>query len=202
MFQKARTVLILGFALVSNLAFSGTGVVLGDPSFTGNGCLPGTSSAALSPDGSTISIIYDNFIANAGGTSGVPMDRKQCIVSIPVTIPPNTKIAITEVDYRGFNALPDRGYTQFTVDFALSGFKGPRILRRFVGPLQADFSAINKLKKPDVRYSQCGQSQVVLNVNANITTVSNGKQEQTSAGVDSTDFNSGLDYVVEVLPCP
>ena len=197
--MKSLFALTVLASLASSSAFAGN-IVIGNPSFNGDGCVPGSAAVTLSPDAGAISILFDSFQAQAGGTTGLPQARKYCIMNIPVQVSPGFQAAIIEMDYRGFHALPQRGYAQFTVDYALQGFQGPRFNRRFVGPLNQDFNTINRLRLQDVKWSACG-ANTVLSVNASMIVVTNERHEQTIGTVDSGDLASGIDAQLQYRPC-
>lgn len=79
------------------------GYQLGDPEMAGNGCPQGSASAAISPDGSAISILFDRFAIDArrGGNAWDQM-RKNCRFRIPVAVTPGYTLQAVQVDYRGF----------------------------------------------------------------------------------------------------
>src|SRR5687767_2321492 len=79
---------------------------LGTPAIGGSGCPQGTASAVLSPDGKTLSVLFDQFQVEAGRTTGKQIDRKTCDMGIPVHVPQGFAVSVLQVDYRGFNALP------------------------------------------------------------------------------------------------
>ena len=83
MFKKIALIAAL---TVSAGAFA-QGLQLGYPSTGGNGCPQGTVSATLSPDNSQLSILFDQFLAEAGPGVGKTIDRKSCNIAIPVTVP-------------------------------------------------------------------------------------------------------------------
>src|SRR5262249_52788568 len=59
-------------------------IYLGIPSYGGTGCPAGTASVTLSPDAKALSILFDTYVAEVGGTSGKTLDRKSCNVAVPV----------------------------------------------------------------------------------------------------------------------
>ena len=173
-------------------------------SIQGNACNPSNMRATLSPDGSAVSLLFDEFIAEAGGSKD-SIDRRTCIVDIPVNVAPGYQVAISAVDYRGFLALPKLGYAQFATLFNLTGYSPVRIDRRMSAqqaPLHTSFSYKNQLTKTDVdsRWSACG-ARTSLRINTSLLVASNNLREQTMAGIDSADFSSGVDLALLVRKC-
>ena len=59
---------------------------LGRPGYGGNGCPAGSASATLSPDRKALSIIFDEFMVEAGGSTRRKVSRKSCNIAIPVHV--------------------------------------------------------------------------------------------------------------------
>ncbi len=172
-------------------------IQLGNPTLTGNGCTGAhTASVSLAPDNSALSILFDGFTANAGGNSGVRMNRSSCIINIPVAVSSGVQVAITQVDFRGFNALPNRAYTQFTTQYSMNGQTMPTILRRDMGPVNGDFATVNRLRQQDIKWSACGRPATV-SVNTSMVVQTNANNEQTMSSIDSADLRSGSDKALE-----
>lgn len=92
---------------------------LGRAVIGGSGCPSGSASVAVSPDRSSISIIYDHFSIQArAGTSAA---QSNCAVRIPVSVTAGYMIDATSLEYRGFVSLPDRGSANIIT-------KGPTII--------------------------------------------------------------------------
>ena len=84
-------------------------ISLGTPGYGGNGCPDQSVSATLSPDSKALSLLFDAYQVNAGGSSGHSFDRKSCNVAIPVHVPQGLSVSVLAIDYRGFNHLPATG---------------------------------------------------------------------------------------------
>ena len=87
---------------ISLSAFAQNDISLGHPAYGGNGCPNGTASVTLSPDAKSLSIIFDQFLTEAGPSSGRTLDRKSCNIAVPVHVPNGFSISVLAVDYRGF----------------------------------------------------------------------------------------------------
>lgn len=66
----------------------------------GSGCPEGSVRAEIAPDGSSISVLYDQFQARVG--PGVNVDRKDCNVMIILDKPAIFSFALESADFRGF----------------------------------------------------------------------------------------------------
>jgi hypothetical protein len=73
---------------------------------SGNGCPEGTASAVFSPDGRVLSVLFDNFIAEAGVSTNKEYDQKDCVIRFPVTIAPDERLKIENAQFRGGMVLP------------------------------------------------------------------------------------------------
>src|SRR5258708_1302919 len=87
-------------------------VRLGNPEYGGSGCPAGSAAVAVSPDARALSILFDQFIAEAGGDTGRSITRKTCNLAVPVHIPQGYSVSIFQIDYRGFNSLPYGAYSR------------------------------------------------------------------------------------------
>ncbi len=101
-----------------------------------DGCAPGTSSTVTSPDGNATSVLFDDFSAAGGGTSGTARGSTTCNLSINVTQPEG--YSVFAVDYRGFVTVEDGQTATIT-----TGKPGEQktIRYRIGGPTQEDVQA-------------------------------------------------------------
>jgi hypothetical protein len=177
------------------------GLRLGQPAYGGTGCPAGTASVNISPDESSLSILFDAFAAEAGRTTGRQLDRKSCNISIPVEVPSGYSVAIFQVDYRGFNLIPGNGaYTRLDTEYFWAGSRGPRFARMYSGPRTDNYTQSDGLLAQTLVWTPCGAS-VNLRVNSSIMAQSNRQMEQTMMTVDSADITSGLVYHLQWRRC-
>lgn len=194
-----KIVLTVGL-LMGSSAFAQTGVQLGTPAFGGNGCPAGTASASISNDGRAVSILFDQYVVEAGRPTNRRLDRKSCNVSVPVHVPNGYSVAVFKVDYRGFNALPRGASSQFNVEYFFAGSRGPRYTRDFRGPLEDEYMITNNLVASSLVWSACGE-QVILRANSSMRATTNARNDQTLATVDSADVQAGLVYHLQFRRC-
>ena len=77
------------------------------PQLVGNGCPTGSAQAAVLSDGSTVSVIFDQYsISGRKGSNPWDQMRKFCRFIIPVNVPAGYNIQATSITYRGFASLP------------------------------------------------------------------------------------------------
>lgn len=176
------------------------GVSLGAPVVNGSGCPIGTTAAALAPDGSALSILFNSYQVEAGGNTGKRVERKNCNIAIPIQIPQGYSVSVYNIDYRGFNGL-DRGATsRFSVDYFFAGNHGPGFTKTFYGPLNQDFLLSNRLTAEATVWSACGAS-VDLRISTSMMLQADGRAAQSMASVDSADINSALVYSLQWKRC-
>lgn len=199
---KTLTVLmaVLGAALSAEAQLA-RGMRLGAPEYGGTGCPAGTASVSLSPEEDAISVLFDQFTVEAGASTGRRVDRKACLLSVPVTVPQGYSIGVIQVDYRGFNVVPNYGAsTRLNTEYFWAGIRGPTYSRVFNGPNNQDFTLTNGIMTENMVWTPCGAS-VNLRINTSIMAQSNSRMEQTMMGVDSADITSGLIYHVQWRRC-
>ncbi|MEQ1875764.1 MAG: DUF4360 domain-containing protein [Bdellovibrionia bacterium] len=174
-------------------------IQLGEPAYGGTGCPAGSASVSLSPDQKTLSLLFDQYVVEAGGTTGKTLDRKTCNIAIPVRVPHGYSISLIKVDYRGFNFLPRGANARFTAEYFFAGSRGPITSRSFFGPTQSDYLFTNNLIAEAIVWSACG-ANTNLRVNSNMTVLS-PRQEQALSTVDSADVEAGIIYQIQWRRC-
>lgn len=192
----AALVLSAGFA---SSAQAQSNITLGDPGYGGTGCPGGSVSATLSPDATSLSLLFDEYIVEAGGDTGKRFDRKSCNIAIPVHVPQGLSIAVLAIDYRGYNNVPQGASTDFNVEYFFAGARGPTFRKTFRGPLDDDYLIQNKLTAQSVVWSACG-ADVNLRTNSSIR-VSTVQNRQAMATVDSQDVSAAIIYQLQWKRC-
>jgi hypothetical protein len=174
------------------------GISLGEPSYGGTGCPGGTASAVLSPDARSLSILFDAYTVEAMGQKRV--DRKSCNVAIPVHVPQGLSISVVQVDYRGFNSLPQGALSSFNVEYFFAGQKGPKYQRNFSGPVTSDFLVQNPLQISAIVWSPCG-ADTILRTNSSMSVQTNSMGQQAQSSIDSIDIQAGVIYQLQWRSC-
>ena len=201
-----RSVVLVAVAATSVAAFADDIQIL-PPTYGGTGCPLGTASISLSPDQKAVSILFDQYVAQAGGSSGMTLDRKSCNLTIPVQVPQGYSISVFQVDYRGFNALPYGARSQFNVEYFFNyggGYpqtRGLRQTKNFSGPQSSDYELTDRLGVEALIWTPCG-AQANLRVNTSMMVTTNSRREQAMSTVDSADISAGLIYHIQWRRCP
>jgi len=197
--------LLLGAAAAGTLATAAGAALaiddisLGMPGYGGTGCPSGSVSTTLSPDGKSLSLIFDQYSVEAGGDTGRTFDRKSCNVAIPVHVPQGYSVAVLAIDYRGFNHLPAGASSQFNVEYFFAGGRGPAFRKTFYGPEDSDYLLSNKLGVESTVWSRCGED-VNLRTNTSMR-VSSPRGREAMATVDSQDVNAAIIYRLSWKRC-
>lgn len=194
------TIVLLIASMASTTAFAIDGVYLGTPGYAGTGCRPGTASAILSPDAQQLSILFSDFVAEAGLSTGRQIDRKNCSIAVPVYVPQGYSVSILNIDYRGFNALPTGGRSTMTAEYFFAGSRGPVFSRSFYGPQNNDYLFQNGLVVSALVWSACGAA-ATLRANTSMVVQSNYQRDYAMATVDSADVSAALVYRLSWRRC-
>jgi hypothetical protein len=174
-------------------------ISLGQPGYGGTGCPGGSVSATLSPDSKSLSLLFDSYMVEAGGSSGKTFDRKSCNVAIPVHVPQGLAISILAIDYRGYNNVPVGANSQFAVEYFFAGTRGPSFQKTFYGPKDENYLIHNQLTAQSIVWSACG-ADVNLRTNSNIRVITKNNK-QALATVDSEDVNAAIVYQLQWKHC-
>ncbi|MFB2553062.1 DUF4360 domain-containing protein [Ensifer soli] len=174
-------------------------ISLGLPGYGGSGCPSDSVSATISPDGKALSLLFDDYIVQAGGDTGKSFDRKTCNVAIPVHVPQGRSVSVLAIDYRGFNQLPRGARSQFNVEYFFAGTKGPVFRQTFSGPKEEDYLITNKLVAESLIWSACGED-VNLRTNSSIR-VNTTRGQEAMATVDTQDVKAAIIYQLQWRDC-
>lgn len=188
-------------ALVS-MSASADDIALGIPSYGGTGCPQGTVGATLSPDSKVLSVIFDQYMAQAGKAPMI--DRKSCNLSVPVHVPNGWSVSILKIDYRGYTFVPPGAMARFDVEYFLKSFNstsaGPKASRTFMGPYDDTYLITNQLGISGIVWSACGED-VNLRINSSIMAKTNNKKQDVLATVDSVDIAAGMIFSLQWRQC-
>lgn len=202
-------------ALLSVLIFAGhlalgqapTGAQILGADARGNGCPPGSVSTSLSPDSQELSILFDQFIAQSGGSSPQPVDKKHCIMDIQFQIPPGYSMALVSADYRGFAALEPGAMAQHEVLYSFNkSFAGSSFSSQTAqGPFNQDYFVRNVMDPSQLQWSPCHQNQVALTVRTSLVTQSgrlpDGRLAAAMVTLDTVDAAVQQNFRVSWRTC-
>lgn len=180
-------------------AHAADGIRLGDVQYGGTGCPGGTASVALSPDGSSLSILFDSYTVEAAGRRTI--DRKNCNIAIPIHVPQGYSYSVVALDYRGFLGLPYGGRAQLSVNYFLAGQgQGVRTVKNFTAADNGEYLKTDRLGLESIVWTACG-ADTVLRSNTSLFAQTNSRGDQALATVDSVDVNAGIIYQLQWKRC-
>lgn len=190
--------LALSIVAISLPAHAQSGLSLGKPGYGGSGCPAGTASVVLSRDKKSLSLRFDRYEVEAGG-SGRTFDRKSCNLAIPLRVPSGLSVAVVAAEYRGVNRLPAGAEAQFRTEYFFAGGRGPVLSRTFEGPLQGRFSFGDRVTARSAVWSACG-ADVILRANTSLRVSTTGGRIASSS-VRSQQINTAVVYRLQWRKC-
>jgi hypothetical protein len=186
------------------------GASIGTPAVGGSGCPANRVSAALSPDGSALSVLFDDYTVTADGSNLV--DYKDCNMAIPVHVPYGYSVSFARVDYRGFNFLPYGTEAELSIEYFFAGSSTVPYIQHFrhdaSGDASGNFLLQDTIDSTNVTWSRCGTSDVTLRINNSLKVTTNVLGEQASSTIDTIDVSldnpegrKGLVFYLQWNPC-
>lgn len=171
--------------------------------FQEDGCRAGSYSVVHSPDGSALSILFDNFsVDNSTGATGL-LVRRACNLVIPLNLPAGYSLGVYRVDYRGFAKLPFGQTMQLNVNYGLGQNNKDRQYHREIrGPHEADYLMSENIGAGLMKRVGCG-TEAVLNVSVGLQIQSARMTGGGLASLDSADgaAKGGLIYQFDLKKC-
>lgn len=176
------------------------GLRLGEPITGGTGCPVGSVGTVLSPEQSTLTILFDSYVAEAGRDVRKTVDRKNCNLTIPMKIPQGYSLSIIQVDYRGYTYVSSRSDSvRFTTNYYFANQRGISISENMYGPLDEDFLFTDRLALEALVWSACGAD---TNLTIGTSLQANSRSgRQVLASLDSVDVGSELIYHLQWRRC-
>ncbi|MHB1104047.1 MAG: DUF4360 domain-containing protein [Devosia sp.] len=166
------------------------------------GCPQGTFSVVNSPDGTSLSILFDAFSVSSGGSSGAGIKQKTCNLQVPLRLPEGYSLGVYRVDYRGYAYLSRKETSELTVDYHLGPRnKGRRFHRKTKGKYDGEFLFTENIGAGLMKRVGCGEA-AVLNVSVKLALAASGEGE-AMATLDSADGapKGGLIYYFDTKKC-
>jgi hypothetical protein len=175
----------------------------------GLGCPTGGASATLSPDGSSISILFDKMSTElAAGSPSI--EKKTCLVYLGLKFEGPYRVAIVGSDARGFVSVPQGAQSTISIQHYSIFTMDPRILRRmnltqtFVGPAAEDVVLHSEFRDVPM-WSYCGsqmrgrQSMPLMTIGLSIESSNSNPSENLIAAIDSLDIGGTPTLTYDLL---
>lgn len=160
-----KMLMFLTTILLGSLAHAQT-IEIGDVHSGGTGCPDGTVQVHENPNGPERLLLVSDFKARSGGSTGKRMDRKSCMIAIPVTVPAGYSVAL-EGELIGTQRTSKSGQGTLNHEFFFTGGVGNRVSESFVPGTAGRFSTTSG----QTEWSPCGSS---VNLRANLSLFTQG----------------------------
>lgn len=154
------------------------------PAIAGSGCPAASSDFAITPDGSTLSILFDSYVAEPG--------NKSCNIAVPIHVPNGFQVSKMTADFRGFV----EGRAELRRSYFFAGDRTPTIKTPLYKRHGDDYIVRDNLMLMSESWSRCGED-VNMRINSRIRT----KNRQSSISVDSLDLANGVMFHLQYRRC-
>jgi len=161
-----------------------------------DGCPQGTYSVVQTPDGSTLSLLFDEYLLEVTGT-------KICNLEIPLDLPANLSLGVYKVDYRGFAKLSEGQFATLDVRYALGPRENGRTFRRKVkGVSEGEYLFKEALGAGAMKRVGCG-SAATLNAMITLELQTGTQQDPAYVSLDTVDGapKGGLVFYFDYKRC-
>lgn len=184
----------------------------------GDGCPQGTVSAAMTPDQTTVSLLFDQLLTEVSASPSPSVVKKTCSVSLSVKFSGQYRVAIVGSDLNGFVHVPTGANSKISVKhwsiYDMGGRNAAKMNfeKSFNGPIEQNVVMNNRFQDVPL-WSQCGTQMryspefQFMTINIEITSMNQNPGESLLAAIDSLDMSSnGLTYHLAWTPdtknCP
>jgi hypothetical protein len=166
------------------------------------GCPAGSYSIVTSPDGSSISVLFDKFAVEGNEANG-GFSRISCAMEIPLHLPDGYSLGVYKADYRGYARLEQRQRAELQVDYGVGERnRGRRFRKEVKGVYDGDYAFNERLGGGILKRVGCGDA-AVLNFTASLTLMSKKGSTTGQMVLDSVDGSpaGGLVFGLDLRKC-
>ncbi|SDZ00628.1 protein of unknown function [Amycolatopsis xylanica] len=166
-------------------------------SVNGSGCPAGTADTSAS--GNTFSVSYRAFFAQAGGGANPADSRRNCQLSLRVSLPPGYTYGLAATSYTGFAHVEEGASALHRVSFYFQG-TSPTVAvdHPFTGPLTGEWRS--DYRPAEIVYSPCGDDRN-LNINAELRVRTTDPSKRSFLVADASRGALRAKYEFAVKPC-
>jgi len=189
---------ISGAILICSTSANAQSVSIRGVRMVGTGCQTTAADAATTPDGKTLSILFDNYKVEIGQGSENPQLtslKKNCRILIDLDVPAGYQFGLSQTDYRGFAALPASAYGMHR--FTHIAPNQPIVSMReaqLVGPVADDYSVSVKQKPGRFVYSPCNTRFQTLELLSELSVAYlPNKSDRSIAQINLDSADTGVD---------
>ena len=192
-----KSLMIISTVILTGTQLFAQSVFIRGVRLTGSGCGPAAASALVTPDGKTMSVLFDNYSAEIGQGSANPQLKtiqKDCRVLIDVDVPAGFQYALQETDYRGFAALPASAYgfhrfTQVMPNQPIATMREAQLR----GPTSGNYTVAVVQKPGRLIYSSCNQKSQTIELFSQLSvSYLPNSQDRTMAVINLDSVDTGV----------
>ena len=169
----------------------------------GSGCRAGTAAVAVSPDNTSFTVSYSDYLAKVGPGVEPTEFRKNCQLNLRVNIPQGFTYGIASADYRGFAHLAAGATGLEKASYYFQGMSDTHHAEQpFAGPFSDNWQVTDRTEVGAIVYKPCGE-QRNFNINTELRVDAGGSDpsETSFMSMDSTDGNIETTYHFEWKEC-
>ena len=135
----------------------------------GNGCYPGSVAKNISDDGRAMTLLFDDFIVEAGPEVG-PQQSKSCNVKLGMKVPAGWSYSLFCVDFRGYADLDRNVKAAQSAQYTFDGSRHAKVgSMELVGPKALDYTHLTQIPVNSLSWSPCSTGEVKpLSINTKI----------------------------------
>ncbi|MFB7508798.1 DUF4360 domain-containing protein [Streptomyces broussonetiae] len=177
-------------------------IVIDSVAADGTGCPPGTASVAISPDNTTFSVTYSNYLAQVGPGSAPTDSRKNCQLNLRVHVPGGLTYAIVSADYSGFASLaPGASGTQ-RASYHFEGNATTTKTHHFKGGFTNNWRTTDTVPVAALVFTPCGQERDLdINTELQVDPGTSSPSATSFMEMDSTNGTIKTVYHVALKRC-
>ncbi|WP_255949285.1 DUF4360 domain-containing protein [Streptomyces odontomachi] len=168
----------------------------------GSGCPAGTAAVAASADNTAFTVTYSDYLAQAGGGTSATESRKNCQLSLNVSVPQGFTYAIASADYRGYAYLGSgASLVQKASYYFMGSSETSSSTHQINGPLDDNWHTNDSTNYADLVWAPCGVTRN-FNINTELRVSAGSSGETSFATMDSTDGSVSTTYQLSWMECP
>ena len=179
----------------------------------GPGCPTGSISAALSPDSTAVSILFDSLQLSQAANS--VLEKKFCQIVLGVHFSGQYRVAIVGSDVRGFVGVPAQArggirVQHWSIFGSAKHHERMKFVREFVGPAQESVEMHSRFADTPL-WSYCGtqmkQTTQFMTISLEVSGQNANASEDSITAIDSLDFSTSplsyqLAWTADKKTCP
>ncbi|HEX6359337.1 DUF4360 domain-containing protein [Actinophytocola sp.] len=176
-------------------------VVVDVVAVNGTGCPPGTAGISVSPDNTTFTVTYDQYLARLG-VGAAPTDfRKSCQLNMGMHVPDGYTYAISRAEFRGFASLAAGATGRQRAGYYFAGqVPTPFHLHTFTGPLEDEWQTVDEIGEADMIFHPCG-AQRNLNISTELRVLAGTSDPATSTSSLAMKSSASTIYHLQWKHC-